>query len=249
MPFVARISGNDTRLALRRDAPQEMIPAEGSYQGQDAFVIAVLNGLRGGFFLDSGASNGIRGSNSLRLERDYAWRGICIEPNHRFFAELVANRSCICLECCLWHRTEDVAFLEAAGVYGGIISAYDPAFKRFAISQAAECNGADPIDPVAKPARTIGSILAECGAPDVIDYWSLDTEGSELAILKSFPFERYRVRVLTVEHNYSTVREDIHLFLVSRDMMRVDTLGIDDVYMSIRDVERPAWRSRALRPR
>jgi hypothetical protein len=37
--------------------------------------------------------------------------------------------------------------------------------------------------------------------PPVIDYWSLNTEGSEFAILKSFPFDEYSFRVLTVEHN------------------------------------------------
>lgn len=46
---------------------------------QDELVAAVLNGQRGGFFLDLAAFDAVSLSNSLALERDYGWRGICIE--------------------------------------------------------------------------------------------------------------------------------------------------------------------------
>jgi hypothetical protein len=35
--------------------------------------------------------------------------------------------------------------------------------------------------------------------PTMIDYISLDVEGAEYLIMKDFPFDRYRIRVLTVE--------------------------------------------------
>ena len=34
-----------------------------------------------GTFVEFGCSNGIRNSNSLLLEREYGWNGLCIEPN------------------------------------------------------------------------------------------------------------------------------------------------------------------------
>ena len=49
-----------------------------------------------------------------------------------------------------------------------------------------------------KIARTLRSVLRECEAPPIIDYWSLDTEGSELTLLKSFPFDDYSFRVVTL---------------------------------------------------
>ncbi len=218
-----------------------------SYQGQDRYVVAATRGQRG-FFLDSGASDGYRGSNSLTLERDFGWRGICIEPNDAMFDRLRRHRRATCLNCCLFDRNGDVEFFEAAGVYGGIISHYDPAHLRFA--EAAVGRALDPslqqLRRVRKPARTIGSILRECGAPAVIDYWSLDTEGSELAILRSFPFDEFRLRFVTVEHNHSPTRGLIESFLRSKGMRRVHVLGIDDVYAS---VDLPAtvspWRSAA----
>ena len=81
-----------------------------SYQGQDLFVLEVLNEQRGGFFLDSGASNGVQGSNTKLLEASLGWTGICIEPNARMFAELVKNRTSICLNCCLYDTAGTVEF-------------------------------------------------------------------------------------------------------------------------------------------
>jgi len=42
-----------------------------SQLGQDDFVLRVLSGLRGGYFLDTGAADGITSSNTLLLEREY----------------------------------------------------------------------------------------------------------------------------------------------------------------------------------
>jgi hypothetical protein len=221
-----------------------VVPGKGiSYQGQDLFVLETLRGLRGGFFLDSGASNGVSGSNTFLLESVFGWTGLCIEPNARFFAELVGNRTCACLNCCLYDREARVDFVEAAGVYGGVVQEYDQEFLRFVRHKLGVPGQVSP-QTVNKQARTIASVLLEYRAPNVIDYWSLDTEGSELKILQSFPFDRYRFRVLTVEHNYTPTREKIRALLNRHGYARVKSLGIDDCYVWTEPGYR-AWQSRA----
>jgi hypothetical protein len=216
------------------------VTASHSYQGQDRFVVEALGGLRGGFFLDSGASDGVSGSNTLLLESAFGWRGICVEPNAALFARLASARRCACVNCCLYDRPADVAFLEAAGVFGGIVDEYDAALLRYARTVGGGDDGV-----TTKRARTVESILRELDAPRVIDYWSLDTEGSELAILRSFPFDDYAVRVLTVEHNLTGTREEIRRFLEGRGYRRVRDLGIDDGYVLDASPNARAWRSRA----
>lgn len=216
-----------------------------SYQGQDLFVLSVLGGMRDGFFLDSGASDGHTGNNSLLFESEYGWHGICIEPNDALFAELVRHRKCVCLNTCLYDRTGPVDFLESARVLGGIVDEYEPELLRFARSTLPNADG--PVPLVTKQARTIASVLDEFGAPPVIDYWSLDTEGSELAILRSFPFDRYTVRVLTVEHNYGRQRTPIRNFLCNVGFRWVGSLGIDDCYVWERDRPQRSWRSAVWR--
>ena len=98
---------------------------------------------------------------------------------------------------------------------------------------------------VKKAAHTLRSVLWECGAPRIIDDWSLDTEGSELTILKSFPFDTYSFRVLTIEHNRFSVRDEIGAFLEARGYWRARDMGIDDCYVTREDLPSRSWRSSA----
>src|SRR5258708_2673102 len=102
-----------------------------SQYGQDLFAVEVLQGLRGGFFLDSGAADGISGSNTLLLESSYGWKGICIEPNRTLFAALARNRKCQCVNCCLYTRNGSVEFLENARMLGGILDGYHPSLLHY----------------------------------------------------------------------------------------------------------------------
>lgn len=219
-----------------------------SQLGQDLLVLEILDGMREGFFLDSGASDGITSSNTKLLEDVYGWNGICIEPNVDFFRALVRNRRCYCLNCCLYDREGKIEFLENAYTLGGILDEYHPDHLQYAKrSFQLMADGDGKLATVSKSARTIRSVLRECDAPSVIDYWSLDTEGSELTILKSFPFDQYSFRLLTVEHNWLPVRHDIEAFLVGQGYRRVAELGIDDCYAKDVNWPRSFWRSHAWR--
>jgi hypothetical protein len=216
--------------------------------GQDYLVLDILGGMRNGFFLDSGASDGIEASNTLLLESAFGWKGICVEPNESFFGDLIRNRECYCVNCCLYDREGSVDFLERAGTLGGIVDEYDPVLVRYA--QEAFHIPRTPgggLPTVQRRALTVGSILRGCGAPKILDYWSLDTEGSELTILKSFPFNEFTFRVLTVEHNRLPVREQIRAFLEEHGYYRFAELEIDDCYLKYDSGVRqpPSWRSRA----
>jgi hypothetical protein len=75
--------------------------------------------------------------------------------------------------------------------------------------------------------------LDEHGAPRVIDYLSIDTEGSEFEILNAFDFSQYRFSVITCEHNYAPQRELIHELLTLKGYRRVhrDITQFDDWYV------------------
>ena len=66
-----------------------------------------------------------------------------------------------------------------------------------------------------------------------IDYLSFVTEGSELAILESFFPSNHEVRIITVEHNYTDKRLQIHKLLTSQGYNRVfeELLTVDDWYI------------------
>jgi len=72
------------------------------------------------------------------------------------------------------------------------------------------------------PSKTISleDLLGKYDAPSVIDYLSIDTEGSEFEILSSFNFEKYKFRIITCEHNYTENREKIHSLLNEKGYVR-----------------------------
>ena len=211
--------------------------------GQDQLVIELLGGLRGGFFLDSGASDGITGSNTYRLELEYGWNGICVEPNQTFFRRLRSVRRCHCTDVCLYTKDGTVEFVEA-GTLGGILAEYDPTHLQF-VDQYEQARFGRALPRSEKRTWTIRRVLQSFNAPSVIDYWSLDVEGAELTLLQSFPFDQYQIRVITVEHNRLPAREKILQFLTQKGFHRIAQLEIDDCYTTLL---RPpsSWRSYAF---
>jgi hypothetical protein len=68
---------------------------------------------------------------------------------------------------------------------------------------------------------SLSDLLLRHHAPKVIDFLSIDTEGSEYDILKGFDFDRYTFNVIVCEHNYTTMRENIFSILSANGYVRV----------------------------
>ena len=52
-------------------------------------------------------------------------------------------------------------------------------------------------------------ILDRNGAPQQIDYMSLDVEGAEFYVMEKFPFDKYRISVLTIERPQKELQEHL----------------------------------------
>jgi FkbM family methyltransferase len=167
--------------------------------GQDKWVIDKLQNKREGYFVDIGASDGFVNSNTYILEKKFGWKGICVEANPKFrsFITLEKNRDCICENKCIFSSNGTVEFAargrrhEASGIYGDFSS---PNIKKIVEVRK------HPLSEI--PSVTLLKLLKDHKAPPVIDYLSIDTEGSEWEILKDFDFSEYTFLTITVEHNY-----------------------------------------------
>lgn len=163
---------------------------------QDLWVIHEMRRKPGGFFLEFGAADGILGSTTLTLERDLGWRGILAEPNPAWHSDLRRNRNAEIDFRCVFTRTgERVKF--AATSYPSISTILE-----YLTSDGHAQSRANHTVVEVKTV-SLNDLLVSHAAPRVIDYISIDTEGSELDILKPFDFSRWDVQLFSIEHNFT----------------------------------------------
>jgi hypothetical protein len=87
---------------------------------------------------------------------------------------------------------------------------------------------------------TLGDILERAKAPRFIHFVSLDIEGAELEALKGFPFDKYSMGALAVEHNYEEPkRGEITVLMRAKGYERVHSCEVDDFYVPATKREPP----------
>jgi FkbM family methyltransferase len=176
-----------------------------SQVGQDQFLLEnFFLGKRNGVFLDVGAYDGEKFSNSLFFERSMGWTGLCIEPLPSAFAKLVLTRKAICEQVCVGDYEGEADFVETdAGIdekmLSGLSSSFDARHVQRLQAVSTRCTQ------LRVPVRKLSSLLAQ-HAMFHVDFCSLDTEGAELSILSELDLDRFHVSVFTIENNYDDVR-------------------------------------------
>ena len=196
-----------------------------SQKGQDRWVIEeALPERRSGYFVDLAATDGVTINNTLLLERELGWSGIAIEPNRDFFVQLSRDRNCLSICACVDGHAHAVTFLPN-GELGGIIDGdtdNTPALRASLISEWQASGKLQVLQTV-----TLAEILDMHQAPPVIDYLSLDVEGAETRIMRTFPFDRYRFLAMTIERPTA----ELNQLLFANDYMFVRNASMDGFYL------------------
>lgn len=194
---------------------------------QDLLALLVTQEKKNGYFVEFGATNGISLSNSALLEKAFGWRGILAEPARVWHQALKQNRACALDPRCVWSRTgEKLAFNETYSSELSTLDQYSAHDNHAGNRRVGRHYFVETI--------SLNDLLKHHAAPREIDYISIDTEGSEYEILKSFDFSAHDVGMMTVEHNYvSPQRENVYRLLSENGFERVlaDYSLFDDWYV------------------
>ncbi|EPE94739.1 FkbM family methyltransferase [Rhizobium grahamii] len=165
---------------------------------QDLWVCFELYEMRGGYFVEFGSTNGLKNSNTWLLETKFGWSGILAEPNPIWHSELALNRIAHIDHRCVSSRSDTTVKFLATD------------FSDPELSSIVEFSGDDHFSEIRSRGTAIevdtvslGDLLNSYDAPDVINYLSVDTEGSELDILSAYGFDR-RFDLISVENNPKT---------------------------------------------
>ena len=166
------------------------------------------------FFVEFGATDGKTSSNTYLLEKVYGWDGILAEPNPIWHEELSKNRtSHISHKCVFTESNKTLDFLKTEAPDLATIKGFgrDDEFK----------TEREKSETISVETISLYDLLEEKNAPHIIDYLSVDTEGSEYGILNAFfqKNNKYDVRLITVEHNF-TMRDKLHELLTANGYKR-----------------------------
>jgi FkbM family methyltransferase len=158
-----------------------------------------------GFFVDVGAADGVRFSNT-RMLAERGWSGICIEPEASQYDQLRE----------LYRGSNVTCFPVAVGTLVGFrklhagkadfkqISTLCSRWREKKIKQHGHCVYEE--SPQIIYAQVLATLLRDAPAPDTIDFLSIDAEGMDFDVLRSMDWKKYDVRLICTEDNDSIIR-------------------------------------------
>ena len=181
-----------------------------------------------GFYIELGANDGISQSNTLHFEKYKNWKGILIEPIKQKYDQCVNIRSkrnyffnCACVsdefegnKIKLIYSNLRTMVVDKKNLIDPNIHISKKDVKIYEKNYEIECES-----------RTLNSILEEVNAPKLIDFFSLDTEGYEIEILKGINFVEYKFKFILIETpNINLVKK----YLNSKKYELIDKLTFHD---------------------
>jgi FkbM family methyltransferase len=180
--------------------------------------------LGGNVFLEMGALDGIRYSNTLALEM-VGWRGVLIEANPSNCHQLKDNR-----------RSG-----RAVNICAGVCAAGGGSLEFELVKSATSRMVSMPLPPDATaaqrakriqvPCLPLGQILRDL-AVTRLTYFSLDVEGAELSVLRTLDWASVRIDVLQWECNHKSECASVKSLLVSQGMRPIGRNAHDHVWIS-----------------
>ena len=172
-------------------------------------------------FLEFGATDGVEISNTYILENNFLWSGVLAEPDIYWTESLKKNRpKSKIITKCIWNKSnEKIKFFSSIEPSLSTIEEFkfsDSKSKPMQTERRVKEGKNIEVETI-----SLNQLIEEefSGIPP--SYISIDTEGSEFEILKSFNFLEYGPTVFTIEHNFTGYQNMIDKLMLDNNYTRV----------------------------
>ena len=207
---------------------------------QDLFASFIVENNFDKTFLEFGATNGIDLSNTYTLENYFSWTGALAEPDINWIESLKKNRTkSKIITKCIWSKSEEkMNFFSSKA---GVLSTLDD-FKKSDIKSMPGNTAQRIKEGVNIEVETISlnQVIEDEFNNKSPSYISIDTEGSEFEILKSFNFSKYHPVVFTIEHNFTDLQQRIDQLMLDNNYIRIfrELTAFDAWYVSSKALDK-----------
>ena len=175
---------------------------------------------KNGFFVELGANDGVRQSNTLYFEKNLDWNGVLVEPIKKKYLKCLkfrSNKNYFFNNACVSFNYKDN---KVKMIYSDLMSSisgkeiYNKVdAKKHAYDGKQYLNKNEDIEEVWVDTKTLNNIFEEINAPKLMDFLSLDVEGSEIEVLNGINFLTYNFKFILIE---SRDDEEIKKYLINK---------------------------------
>ena len=185
---------------------------------------------KNGFYIEMGAHDGIVNSNTYYYEKKLNWKGILVEPSN-YFKDLKENRSSknyfYQYVAVPFNFKKKTILFEQIGPYSRSNELISSKYLKWHKSKSNKVFNTYGHEKIKKKTIHLNEILNKTKAPNLIDFFSLDVEGSELSVLKGINFKEFNFQYLLIE--ITNIDSDKHVksivnFLKNKKYILIDNL-------------------------
>ena len=167
------------------------IMASYSQKGEDLIIDKILGFKKDGFYVDVGAYDPHRFSNTKRFYLR-GWSGINIEPNPKNYEKFLRDRERdISLNLGIANEQTVLSFYE---LFPDALSTFSEQEKEKYIKMGHKLVKIHQV-----PVMRLSTVFRKYAENKKIDFLSIDTEGYELEVLKSNDWLKFRPKVICIE--------------------------------------------------
>jgi FkbM family methyltransferase len=193
--------------------------------GEDVYIKNLFPEKTNGICVEVGAYDGISFSNTLHFE-NLGWRALCIEPIQSAFDKCKTIRK-ESYQCCISDNDYDNKNFTIFHLNDNLcaISSLEPDQRLIESHKHMITN----ITNESVGIRSLNSLFKELNFPKEIDFISVDTENTELDVLKGIDLNVYNVKLFVVENNFD--EPFCEKYLLQYGYEKINRIAVNDFFM------------------
>lgn len=196
--------------------------------GTDKYIKEYFPNKNNGVCIEVGAVDGRYISNTLHFE-EIGWDVLCIEPIPEYFNQLKGNRS-LSLNYAISDIHSDSEEFTLITMNNNNKSSISGLKVDNRLIDTHIQYGLDPkLETIQVKSRRLDWCIENYFNHDTIDFISIDTEGNEIDVLKSFDVNKYNITLLVVENNYND--PEIEEYLNNKGWIKDKRIEVNDFYI------------------